>query len=86
MGTIPTGRPSFHRTICRECTIITSTEAETSRFRLIQQQTLMKGDLLMKSTMKTIVAGVLLAVLVIRIFYTFSMPVSYHLFAIFLSL
>lgn len=39
----------------------------------------------MKSKMKTIIAGVLLALLVIRIYYTFSMPVSYQLFALFLA-
>lgn len=39
----------------------------------------------MKSNMKAIMAGVLLALLVIRMFYTFTMPVSYQLFTLFLA-
>jgi hypothetical protein len=39
----------------------------------------------MKSNVKSIIAGVLLAMLVIRLFYTYSMPVSYQLFALFLA-
>jgi hypothetical protein len=36
-------------------------------------------------TVKTIVAGILLAVLVIRIFYLFASPISYQLFALFFA-
>lgn len=39
----------------------------------------------MKSNVKSIIAGVLLVMLVIRLFYTYSMPVSYQLFALFLA-
>lgn len=35
--------------------------------------------------MKSIITGVLLALLVIRLFYTFSIPVSYQLFTLFLA-
>lgn len=39
----------------------------------------------MKSNVKVIVAGVLLALLVIRLFYSFAVPVSYQLFTLFLA-
>ena len=39
----------------------------------------------MKNKVKTVVAGVLLAMLTIRIFITFTSPVSHQLFALFLA-
>ncbi|MDQ1147836.1 hypothetical protein QE429_004663 [Bacillus sp. SORGH_AS 510] len=39
----------------------------------------------MNSNLRNIVTGVLLALLTIRLFYTFTMPVSYQLFTLFLA-
>jgi hypothetical protein len=45
----------------------------------------MEGDFLMKTNVKSIVAGILLSLLVIRLFYSFAFPVSYQLFTLFLA-
>jgi hypothetical protein len=39
----------------------------------------------MKSNLKVITIGVLLSLLVIRLFYSFTVPVSYQLFTLFLA-
>ncbi|WP_462413119.1 DUF6010 family protein [Neobacillus sp. Marseille-QA0830] len=39
----------------------------------------------MKTNVKSIVAGILLSLLVIRLFYSFEFPLSYQLFTLFLA-